>query len=87
MATHRRFGAYWSIRGDIEDYPATHKLKCPHEKTLELANIATDLAAKDETTQRRLINWGYAICDAGIRSWVEDGLPAPPDFPYPNEKV
>lgn len=87
LATHRRFGAYWSIRGNIEDYPATNKLECPHEKTLELANIETDLAAKDETTQRRLINWGYAICDAGIRSWVEDGLPVPLDFPYPNEKV
>jgi NTE family protein len=39
------------------------------------------------TTQRRLINWGYALCDAGIRSWVEEGLPAPRDFPYPSEGV
>jgi NTE family protein len=82
-----RYGAYWSIRGDISKYPAQHKLLCPLDRTLELANIATDLAAKDRTTQRRLINWGYAICDAAVRSWVEDNLPPPSDFPFPNEKV
>lgn len=87
LVTRRKFGAYWSIRGDIKDYPATDKLDCPFDKTQILANIATDLAAKDTTTQRRLINWGYAMCDAGIRSWVEDGLTPPVDFPYPNEKV
>ena len=87
LASLDRFGAYWSIRSDIEGYPATDTLPCPHSKTRELANIPTDLAAKDTTTQRRLINWGYAICDAGIRSWVEDGLPPPVDFPYPDEGV
>lgn len=83
----RRSGAYWSIRGCIDDYPAGDKLECPVANTNRLANIATDLAAKDETTQRQLINWGYAICDAGIRSWVEDDLPPPGDFPFPDEKV
>jgi NTE family protein len=83
----RRSGSYWSIRGDINHYPIEDKLDCPIERTSELANIKTDLAAKDITTQRRLINWGYAMCDAGIRSWVEDDLPPPDDFPFPEEKV
>jgi NTE family protein len=83
----RRSGAYWSIRGSIDHYPIEDKLECPIEKTRELANIRTDLAAKDITTQRRLINWGYAMCDAGIRSWVEGDLPPPDDFPFPEEKV
>ncbi len=83
----RRTGAYWSIRASIEDYPVENKLPCPSERTWQLANIETDLAAKDTTTQRRLINWGYAMCDAGIRSWVEDDLQPPHDFPYPDEKV
>ena len=82
-----RYGVYFSIRGDINDYPTDNKLNCPYEKTQQLADIATDLAAKDTKTQRRLINWGYAICDAGIRSWVEDQLTSPTDFPYPDEKV
>lgn len=83
----RRSGTYWSIRGCIDDYPIDDNLDCPVDRTRRLANIATDLAAKDLTTQRRLINWGYAICDAGIRSWVEDGLPPPDNFPFPDEKV
>ncbi len=87
LATNSKWGAYWSIRSDIEGYPAAGKLDCPLKRTRKLADIDTDLAAKDQTTQRRLINWGYAICDAGIRSWVEDDLPAPTDFPYPDEKV
>lgn len=84
---HERHGTYWSMRTDVRKYPAKDKLPCPFNRTQELAAIRTDLAAKDETTQRRLINWGYALCDAGIRSWVEDGLPPPQDFPYPLEGV
>jgi len=87
LASLEKYGAYWSIRSDIEGYPAQDKLPCPHELTRALADIPTDLAAKDTTTQRRLINWGFAVCDAGIRSWVEDGLPAPDGFPYPDEGV
>ncbi len=83
----RRSGAYWSIRGSIDHYPIEDPLPCPIDRTTELANIETDLAAKDITTQRRLINWGYAMCDAGMRSWVEDDLPPPDDFPFPDEKV
>jgi len=87
LASLERYGVYFSIRSDIADYPATDKLPCSRERARELANIPTDLAAKDQTTQRRLINWGYAICDAGVRSWVEAGLPPPSDFPYPDEGV
>jgi NTE family protein len=83
----RRTGAYWSIRGSINHYPIKDPLDCPPDRTNALANIETDLATKDITTQRRLINWGYAICDAGMRSWVEDDLPPPDDFPFPDEKV
>lgn len=87
LASLDKYGVYFSIRSDIDGYPAADKLPCDRERARELADIPTDLAAKDVTTQRRLINWGYAICDAGIRSWVEDGLPPPTDFPYPDEGV
>jgi len=84
---HERHGTYWSMRTDIRKYPAKDRLPCPFNRTQELASIRTDLEAKDTVTQRRLINWGYALCDAGIRSWVEDGLAPPQDFPYPLEGV
>jgi NTE family protein len=33
--------------------------------------------------QERVINWGYAACDAGLRAHVDPALPAPGGFPYP----
>jgi NTE family protein len=87
LKSKERLGVYWSIRGDIAEYPAKDKLHCPYKRTIRLASMKTDLEKKDPTVQRRLINWGYGICDAGIRSWLENELPAPHDFPYPLEGV
>ncbi len=78
-----RNGAYFSVRGDITDYPARDVLDCPQERTMPLARIPTRLKRLDDDLQMRLINWGYAMCDAGMRGWVDRELPAPTDFPYP----
>jgi NTE family protein len=82
-----RDGAYWSIRTDIAQYPVTGCLPAPHPRTMELANVATRLAALDTTTQERLINWGYAITDAALRCYVDKELAAPTGFPYPSTKI
>lgn len=29
-----------------------------------------------------LINWGYAVCDAAMPSYVDPTLPAAREFPY-----
>jgi NTE family protein len=81
-----RKGAYWGIRADIADYPVSTTLPCPHKRTLELANEATRLKRLDDKTQKRLINWGYAICDAAIRSHVDTTMPQG-TFPYPGAGV
>ena len=79
-----RHGTYWGIRSHIGDYgPPAGSLPCPDASALRLAQTATRLAHMDDTVQERLINWGYAICDAGMRRWVEPDAPAPTDFPYP----
>ncbi|GAB4365955.1 MAG: patatin-like phospholipase family protein [Methylohalobius crimeensis] len=78
-----RKGAYWSIRADIGDYPAPHALGCPLDRTEELANIPTRLEAMPEGLQERLINWGYAVTDAALRTFVDKTLPPPAGFPYP----
>ncbi len=79
-----RQGTYWGIRSHIGDYgPPAGSLPCPDASALRLAQTATRLADMDDTVQERLINWGYAICDAGMRRWVEPDAPAPTDFPYP----
>jgi NTE family protein len=78
-----RQGTYWGIRSHIGDYgPPAGSLPCPDASALRLAQTATRLADMDDTLQERLINWGYAICDAGMRRWVEPDAPAPTDFPY-----
>ena len=65
-----RKGAYWGIRTDIADYKLDDALPCPLEKTLALAQTKTRLKRLDGIVQERLINWGYAVCDAAMRKWV-----------------
>lgn len=83
LRTGGRRGAYWGIRTDSSHYPVADPLPCPHEKTMKLAAVATRLDALPAITQERLINWGYAVCDAAMRSHVEKGWPRPAGFPYP----
>ena len=78
-----RDGTYWGIRSHIGDYgPPAGSLPCPDESALRLAKTATRLKQMDDTLQEQLVNWGYAICDAGMRRWVEPAAPASTGFPY-----
>lgn len=78
-----RSGAYWGIRSDIADYPAAGRLPCPPEQTLLLATTPTRLSRLSATHQQRLVNWGYAICDAAMRAYLDPTLAPPVEFPYP----
>lgn len=82
-----RDGAYWGIRADISHYALPDALPCPSHRTLELARLATRLKALDPGTQERLINWGYAVCDAAVRRHLDPTLPPPSGFPYPGSAV
>jgi NTE family protein len=79
---HERQGAYWGIRSDIADFHLADALAAPHEATMALATLSTRLARLDGDVQERLINWGYAACDAGMRAHVDKALPAPTAYPY-----
>jgi NTE family protein len=78
-----RKGAYWGIRTDIEDYRLSDALNCPFERTTALAGTPTRLKRMDDTLQERLINWGYAVCDAALRKHLDPALKKPDGFPYP----
>jgi NTE family protein len=78
-----RDGAYWGVRTDIADYGLADALPCPAEATLALASVPTRLAKTPAATQERLINWGYAVCDAALRRHVDPRVAAPRGFPYP----
>ena len=82
-----RQGAYWGINTRIADYKAPGALACPPDKTAVLAAQATRLAALPQATQERLVNWGYAVCDAAMRAYADKTLPPPGGFPYPAQGV
>jgi len=70
-----RDGAYWGIRTNIQDYGLAQTLSCPFSRTMELASTPTRLKRLDSDVQERLINWGYAVCDAALRKHVNIALP------------
>lgn len=65
-----RGGAYWGIRTDLSHYPVPGPISIPHDRSLHLANEPTRLARTEPRLQERLVNWGYAVCDAAMRSHV-----------------
>ncbi len=75
-------GTYWGIRSHLQDYGLANALPCPAERTAELANTPTRLQAMEPKYQQRLMNWGYAVCDAALRKHVDTTLDAPADFPF-----
>tara|TARA_R110001592_G_scaffold191289_1_gene437446 strand:- start:5753 stop:6958 length:1206 start_codon:yes stop_codon:yes gene_type:complete len=79
-----RQGAYWGIGLDLASFPAAGKLPFPVEKSKIMAETPTRLYGLPVWHQDRLINWGYAVCDAALRSYCLTGSVPPPAFPYPD---
>jgi NTE family protein len=82
-----RTGTYWGLGTHIEDFGVPDSLPCRPERILELWNLPPRLRALDAKVQERLINWGYAVCDAAIRAHFDPALPGPRSFPYPDSGV
>jgi len=82
-----RAGTYWGIRTNIANYEAHHKLPAPFQETVQLANLATNLSKTALLTQQQLMNWGYAVCDAAMRTHVDPGAQPPGGFPSPPARV
>ncbi|MGO9371653.1 MAG: patatin-like phospholipase family protein [Syntrophobacteraceae bacterium] len=81
----RRKGTYWGIKTEISEYGSPNTLPCDPAKVKKLALIRTRLNSFSEQEQCELINWGYALCDAAMRSFVLPGNSSPnPTWPYRN---
>lgn len=85
-------GTYWGIRTNFADYKLTvDPLGCLHRNPAPLAAIPTRLQKMPHDVQNRLMNWGYAVCDAALRAHIDANLQqklgiqitAPTDFPFP----
>jgi NTE family protein len=83
---NRRSGMYIGIRSHVADYPLDDRLPADVAVTRELAATPTRLDAMDTSLQERLINWGYVICDAGLRAHVLSGE-APGRLPYADSPI
>jgi NTE family protein len=80
-----RAGAYWGIGTRYAAYRLTEDpLGCAARDPSNLAAIPTRLEAMPAELQNRLINWGYAVCDAALRKHVTTvGIAPPNGFPKP----
>jgi NTE family protein len=79
-----RTGAYWGIMTEIQRYELPDALPVPAGVTRELAAIRTRLNPFSQREQCRLINWGYAVCDAAMRRHVLTAPVPMPGWPYPD---
>lgn len=79
--------AYWGIDTMIDKYPAADKLPCDPAKSGGLKDIRTRLNAFDRSEQERLINWGYALCDAAMRSFIDNAARPPTQWPCPSHAL
>jgi NTE family protein len=82
-----RTGTYWGIRVNLDKYGMPDALPCPIAQTSALASLKTRLKTLEAVIQERLVNWGYAVCDAAMRRRVDATLAKPVGFPYPGSGV
>jgi NTE family protein len=78
-----RTGAYWGIMTDLAGYAPALTMPVRPEIPDQLASIRSRLNPFNAAEQGSLINWGYAVCDAAIRRWVQTDIPLPTAWPDP----
>ncbi len=79
----RRSGSYWGIKSPIREYPITDAMAVGEPSIRALAALRTRLSAFTEREQCELINWGYAVTDAAMRSYpIAAPSGPPPRWPY-----
>ena len=78
--------AYWGI-DTVYAKICRGKARVHSGKTDGLKDIRTRLNAFDRAEQETLINWGYALCDAAMRSFVATTAVAPTQWPCPGHPL
>lgn len=83
-------GTYWGIETQIANYGLSDALPVSSQTIRDLATMRTRLNAFSDAEQEKLINWGYAVCDAGIRRWCGTlcrAGSATRAFPFPHQSM
>jgi NTE family protein len=84
--TNRRDGMYIGIRSHVADYGLPDPMPADPTVTDQLAAIATRLRAIGDEQQELLINWGYTICDTGLRAHLDKDA-SRGSLPYDNRRL
>ena len=79
-------GAYWGIGTRVDTYPLNElgldpALARDSDVTHEISGMRTRLNKFSPQEQGRLINWGYALTDAALRSRYDRTIVAAPNLP------
>jgi len=82
FTAQRRLGTYWGVATQIRNYKIPTLVK-DSATTAALQEMPTRLNKFDDRAQGRLINWGYALCDAALRRHVDPALHAATGQPVP----
>ncbi|PBC01428.1 patatin-like phospholipase family protein [Mesorhizobium sp. WSM3860] len=80
----KRVTAFCGIDVDITDFTAQQRLTVNTATVAALARMRTRLNPFSEEEQGRLINWGWLMMDAAMRSRITQDEPAPKAWPLPN---
>ena len=76
-------GTYWGITTKIDNYGLSDALAKDNKITRGLSVIKTRLTSFSDSDKGKLINWGYALADAGMRKHVKDILLKIPELRWP----
>jgi NTE family protein len=79
----RQRGAYWGIGTEIAKFNDAQSLASDTAATLALESMPTRLAKVPRDQQGRLINWGYALADAALRTRAKLPIAAATALPQP----
>ena len=79
-----RSGALWTIRTDLAGFEPFH---VSYDRMRAMATVETRLRAMEDRVQEQLLNWGYAACDATMRTHYRNDLPPAEDLPYPDAGI
>jgi NTE family protein len=86
LRTKRRDGTYIGIRSHVADFGLPDPMPADPTLTDRLAATPTRLRALDDERQELLINWGYTICDAGLRAHLDKDA-SPGSLPYGDRRL
>ncbi len=71
-----RAGTYWGVTTRLADYQLADAIGRDTERTAAQQHVRTRLNKFSAREQGELINWGYALADAGMRAHVVSGTAA-----------